>query len=373
MIATLAVLPEFGMGVIVLRDVPQKPAESGRYLSATLVLQPLLALLGVSLLIGVGLLLPYDPSVKFLLAVASISLILDALGNIYYSQLIAAEKMIATSVIAVLHIVCIIAFVGGVLLTGGGLLGLYVGTLAAGVMRWLLHWLAARQAGLRAVWPYSAVIGKLLLTSGFPIMVSGLVRQSYQHLDKVIVLSTIGEREVGYLTAAFVIVFGVTELLNTTVLVAFFPMMSRMASTPRELRRFVDRLALLTLGAGLPLAIGISLFAGRLSSLLFPGFVGTASVLEILIWHTLPIMISNLYAQLLVIEHRQTLNLIIRVASLGLNLLLNLALLPTLGVRGAAIAILIAECVGLAGVIVARLRPIPQSPPAITVTPDPVP
>ncbi len=344
MIATAAVIPEFGMGLIVLRDVAQRPAASGRYLSATLVVQPLLALVGYVGLVGVGLLLPYDAATRLLLALAAISLIVDALGNLYYSQLIAVEQMVATSAIMVTHIALLIIFVFVAVVTDGGLAGLYVATILAGLFRVGMHWAAARRAGLRATWPLDLSVVRGLFSGGWPIMLGGLLRSTYQHIDKVIVLATIGEKEAGYLTAAFVIVFGVTELLNTTVLVALFPIMSRMAQDqPGELRRLVDRLAFLTLVISLPLAVGISGLSGKLAELLFPGFTGTASVLQVLIWHTIVIMIGNLYAQVMIIERRQLQTLIIRGSALALNVVLNFYLLPRVGLPGAALAALISE------------------------------
>jgi len=348
MIATAAVIPEFGMGLIVLRDVAQRPAFAGRYLSATLVAQPLLACATYVLLVLAGLLLPYDTATRLLIMLAALSLIVDALGNLYYSQLIALEQMVATSAITVIHVGLLITFVFAVLITGGGLAGLYVATIAAGMFRVALHWIAVRRVGIRPLWPIDRVVLRSLFNGGWSIALANFVRTSYQHVDKIIVLWVLGEVYAGYLTAAFVIVFGVTELLNTTVLVALFPLMSRLAQEqPAALRRLVDQLAFLTLTAALPLAVGISSLSGKLAGLLFPGFIGTAAVLEVLIWHTIVVMIGNLYAQVMVIQHRQRRVLIIRVASLALNIILNLILLPRIGLPAAALATLVSESLAL--------------------------
>jgi O-antigen/teichoic acid export membrane protein len=355
LIATAAVIPEFGMGLIVLRDVAQHPAHSGRYLAATLVCQPLLALVGYAGLVSVGLLLPYDTPTRVLLALAAVSLIIDALGNLYYSQLIAAERMIATSVIQVIHISLLIAFVFVTLLAGGGLAGLYVATITAGLFRVALHWFAARRVGLHAHWPLDwAVVGRLF-GDGWPIMLGGFVRVAYQHVDKVIALAALGDAAAGYLTAAFVIVFGVTEILNTTVLVALFPLMSRLGKEqPAALWQLTDRLAFLTLAVALPVAIGISVLSSALSAWLFPGFAGTAAVLQVLIWHTVVIMIGNLYAQTMVIRNRQGHVLLIRGVTLALNVALNVLLLPRIGITGAAWAALVSESIGLLWLLIER-------------------
>jgi O-antigen/teichoic acid export membrane protein len=355
LIATAAVIPEFGMGLIVLRDVAQRPADSGRYLAATLICQPLLALAGYVALLFVGLLLPYDTATRLLLALAAISLIVDALGNLYYSQLIATERMVATSVIQVTHVTLLIVFVAAAVITGGGLAGLYVATITAGLFRVGLHWFAVRRAGMRATWPLDRAVTARLFREGWPIMLASLVRVAYQHVDKVIALAILGDAAAGYLTAAFVIVFGVTELLNTTVLVALFPLMSRLGKAEAgSLWHLTDQLAFLTLVGALPMAVGISGLSGALSNWLFPSFVGTAAVLQVLIWHTVVVMIGNLYAQALVILNRQRRVLIIRAITLAINAGLNFALLPRVGIAGAAVAALISESLGLAWLLFER-------------------
>ena len=77
-------------------------------------------------------------------------------------------------------------------------------------------------------------------------------------------------------------------------------------------------------------------------------------MLQVLIWHTVIVMVSNLYGQALVIRHRQRFVLIVRVVSLIINTALNLILLPKIGITGSAVAALIAEGVGLVWLLIAR-------------------
>lgn len=344
MIAMAAVLPEFGTGLIVMREVAQNPSNARKYLSATLILQMPLAILSLGLLVGASFLAPYDWGTRLLTCLAGISLITDALGNVYYSQLVAAERMTSTSIIMIVHISLTIAFVFAGVISGGGLPALYIGTILAGIFRAVLHWIAAQRIRIHTVWPVQFVIVRHLLKEGWPLAVGAFLKLAYQNLDKVIVLATIGEKEAGYLTAAFVVVFGVTELLNTTVLIALFPVMSRIVrEQPAQLQNLVDDLCLITLVLALPIVILISQLSPRLAALLFPGFTGTASVLEVLIWHTLVAMVANLYAQQLIIQAKQRSVLLIRTIALILNIVLNLLLLPRFGVPGTAIAAFVAE------------------------------
>jgi O-antigen/teichoic acid export membrane protein len=349
LIVTAAAIPEFGMGVIVLRDVAQRPRDAGRYLSATLAVQPLLALVAYVGLIVVALLLPGDTPTRLLIALAALSLIVDTLGNMCYNQLIAAEQMVATSVISVLHIVFQIAFAFTALTTGGGLPGLYLATLLAGLLRVAMFWAVMLRFGIRPAWPPDTRIVRGLFRDGFPIALNSFLNLAYQHVNKLIVFALLTREDAGYLTAAFIIVFGVVDLINNTVLIALFPAMSRLSqSQPQALRALADRLAFLTLAVTVPLGVGISALSSRLAVLLFPGFVGTAAVLEVLIWHAVLMMVGNFYAQLMIIQNRQGRLVLIQATALVLNIALNLLLLPALGVRGAGVALFISQAVILA-------------------------
>lgn len=357
MITVAATLPEFGFGLIVLRDVARHRDLAGRYLAVTLVIQPILGAIAYILLIGAGLLLPYDTPIRLLLVIAGLNVMIDTLGNMGYNQLLAAEQMIATSAILVTHILLLVSFGFAILLSGGGLAGLYVATASAGVFRVAMHWIAMRRIDVRPRWPFDGSVARHLAIAGLPLAISSFFTLAYQHIDKVLVYTLLSSRDAGNLVSAFVIVFGVVEVLNTTILTALFPMMSRMAhESPEGLRHLTERLSFLTLVITLPVGVGVSALATPLARLLFPGFLGSSQVLEVLIWHTVVMMVGNGYAQQMLVQNRQTRLLIIRVVGLIFNIVLNILLLPVLGVQGAGVAIFVSQVVMLI-LLIAAQRP----------------
>jgi O-antigen/teichoic acid export membrane protein len=348
MITTAASIPDFGMGLITLRDVARRPGDAGRYLGATVVVQPLLALVAYLGLILVVVLMPGDTPTRLLIALAGVSLIVDIVGTVCYNQLLAAERMVATSAISILHIVLQIGFAFAALAGGAGLPGLYGATILAGLLRAALFWAATLRLGLRPVWPIDAQIVRGLFRGGLPLAVNAFLYLAYQHVNKVIVFALLSSRDAGYLTAAFIIVFGVVDLLNTTVVVALYPAMSRLAqSHPDEAGKVADRLSFLTLVMTVPLGIALTSLSSKLAALLFPGFVETARVLEVLIWHAVLLMVGNFYSQLLIVQNRQSRVVIVQAIALALNIVLNFLLLPAFGVQGAGLALFIAQAVVL--------------------------
>ena len=341
-------LVNFGMGPIVIRDVARRPEQAGKYLTATLVMQSALALLAYALVNGAAALGGYPADVRAFLALAAISLLVDILGNMTNDILLAQERMVASSLAAEGHVVLLVALAGAALLAGWGLWGVYAATIAAGLARSALLWLLVLRGGVRPRWPFERAVAVPLLINGAPLALAAFLSLAYQHADKLMTARFIGPAETGHLTAAFVVVFGVVELLNTTILTATYPMMARYYGDGDRFGLMVGKLAFFTLAFILPLALIVSLFAAEIAVPLFgPGFAPTADALRILIWYALASMIANVFAQAVMVQNRQRSLLGIRAAGLTGNIALNAVLIPRLGVAGAALASLAAESVVL--------------------------
>lgn len=348
-------IPEFGMGLIVIRDVAKRPADGGRYLSAALVMQPFLAVLAYLGLLVAAVLLGYDAELRALLALAAISLLIDALGNMCHNQLIAIERMVITAIISTAHITLLIILAAIALALDAGLWGLYAATITAGTLRSVVYWIVAwRRFGIRPVFPVDREVARSLVQNGWPLALSAFLTLTYQHVDKLLSTALIGADDTGQLTAGFVVVFGVIDLLSTTVLVAVFPLMSRVYSDGlREMFDFMlEKLSFFNLVLSLPIGIYASLLAVPLAAWVFgEGYTRTADVLQVLIWYTVVTMVFNVFAKAMLIQNRQRQLLLIRTGGLALNVVLNLLLLPQIGVTGAAVATLIAESVILVMVL----------------------
>ncbi len=341
-----AAIPEFGMGLIVIRDVANKPREAGRYLAATLTMQPALAAVGYLVLTVAALLFGYSVELRALLAFAAINLLIDAFGNMCHNQLLAVERMVIPALISAGHVAVLVVLAAAALAADAGLWGLYTATLIAGILRSGMYWFVLLRLGTRPAWPADRALMRLLLVNGWPIALTSFLAMAYQHADKLITTALIGETGTGQLTAGFVIVFGVIELLSTTILVAVFPIMSRAYGSGQNAMFLflMEKLAFFNLMVSLPIAVYTTLLAVPLSSLLFSAdFTRTADVLQVLIWYTVVTMVANVFAQALLIMNRQRRLLVIRVSGLSANIVLNLLLLPRIGVQGAAVASLCAE------------------------------
>jgi len=352
-----ATLTAFGTGPIVVRDVARRPEQAGEYVAAALVTHTLFGLGAYLTLNGLALALGYDENIRALTAVAAVSLFVDLFGNVAYDVLLGREKMVIASSVDVAHIAVRIALAGAALALGFGLIGVYIMTIMSGLGRAAALWIGLRGGGVSARFPVTRSLVRALILNGAPLAVGALINITYTQIDKLMTTSTLTTADTGHLNAAFVIIARVIELLSTTVLTALYPILSRAFAPHADLaadanatfRFLVEKLAFFSLLIALPLAIAMTLFAGALATPLFgDDFAPTADLLRVLIWYALITLIVNVFAQGMMAQNRQRRLLIVRFGGLALKLTLNLLLLPTIGVIGAAVASGCAEVLVLA-------------------------
>nr|MBA3871901.1 flippase [Anaerolineae bacterium] len=339
-------ISSFGMSPFVIRDVAQSPQKAGKYLTTTLFVQTVLALVSYVLLNIAAAAGGYSEVVRVFLALSAINLIIDTIGNMCFDLLLAREKMVTTSIVSIAHVITLIVLAGIGLLGGYSLFGIYAGVTVAGILRSTALWILAWRNGIRPEWPFDRQLAKRLIINSAPLALSAFISLAYQQVDKLVTNRLIGDSETGYLVAAFVIFFGVVELLNTTILTAFYPLMSRSYGDGKndQFGFMVEKLAFFTLLICLPITLVISLFGHWLTMPFWrDNLRPAADVLSILIWYALVAMVGNNLSQAMLVQNRQRRLLFIRVCGLGINLVLLAILLPRLGVHGAPLSSLVAE------------------------------
>ena len=345
MIVTAASLASFSMGLIVIRDVAREPGRAGKYWSAMLFSQTLLALLAY---IGMnGFAIGYSESLRAFAALAGLNLFIDLFGNMGYDLLLAREQMVKTSAVEVGHIILRIALAMLALSLGWGLLGVYGAAICSGLLRSMALTAFNLRAGLRPEFPLDRRIAKPLLINSAPLALSAFLTLAYNHSDKLMTTGILGETVTGYLTAAFVINFGLIELLSTSVLVAAYPLLSRSYDDGRNpvFGFIIEKLALYMLIVGLPMALCISILADKIIlPLLGEAYAPSAGILRLLIWYTAITIFGNVFSKGLLVQNRQRRLLMIRALGLALNISLTAILLFNWGdPRGAVIASIIGE------------------------------
>ncbi|MDQ7025760.1 MAG: flippase [Anaerolineae bacterium] len=350
-----APIASLSMGMIAIREIARKPEAIGQYAASMVFSQTVLSIVAYVIVVGASY-IAYDsvnPAIVAFTAIAGISLIVDIFGNIAHDLLIAQERMIITSTMEILQIILRVGLAAYALWAGWGLFGIYMATIAAGLIRSISLWTIHVLRGLRLKFPLQwDVITLPLLMNASPLAFAAMLSLGYDHADKLMMTGFLGEIDTAILSPAFLIHFGVIELLSTTVLVAIFPLMSRMYGDGKgeSFGFVVEKLARFMLMVALPIVLVLAVFADDVILFIYPDrFLPTIGILRIYVWYTLFTMVGNVFSKALIIQNRQTYTLWVRGASLTLNIILNAYLLWRFrDPRGAAVASVGAEILAFA-------------------------
>lgn len=351
LLAIAAAIPDLGMGSIMIRDIVRMPAKADRYLRASLCLHVLLALAAWPIVLTAGWLIGFEIGVRRLLAFAALSLLIDAIGTVAYERLIAAERMTQAALIGSVHVILLVAAGAAALGAGGGLWGVYLAITGTGVVRALLYWRVIRRAGW---WPPARVdrtIARQLVVHGGPLGLAAFLSLAFLHADKLIVTALEGPAATGQLLAAFVIAFGITQLLGSNVQVAAMPVLARASRTRMPV--MVEHLLIVMMFAAVPTAIVLATTAEPIVQLLFgEGYDQTAATLQVMGAYVVIRLVGGLMVQMLTLLEEHVHVLVGRAGGLIVNLIVTVLLLPAIGITGAAIGMVVGEVV----VVAAALR-----------------
>jgi len=195
-----------------------------------------------------------------------------------------------------------------------------------------------REAGatVRAALPLGAAHGLALMSFNFDSLLLGMLR---------------GPAAVGLYSAAYKPVT-VLLALPVTYFVGLFPVLSRTwADGPAAFDAVVQRSLRLAATFAVPVGVGGTFVAAPVLDLLFGvRYAAAAPAMQILVWSAVLVILRGTFRQGLNAAGRAVVDLRCAGLATGLNVLLNLAVIPVWGFMGAAVATLASEVVWLLAV-----------------------
>lgn len=345
----LAVLSNFGFFVALgletlgARDVARFPrrtrALAAQIVSLRLVLAAL-ALLGLGLLLAA---LDKPTVIKLVIAIhggwlVAIALNLDFVYQGHARMGLVALREIAVSLLTLIGVVVLVRDSSQVVLASAVTIGAMVAGALLIVQRCRRDFAAPSLRWNPRIW-------RILVRAAVPIAIVGALGTFYRNLDVVMLGLMRNAVDVGLYTAAFK--FFMTGLAPTMILVAVFT--PTLAAADRDddargaaLARF---LTAMTAAMAPVAAIGI-VFAGDLIGFLFgPTYMGADGVVRLLMATAWMACLHFCFSYPLLMWHRQSQVIPPLALATVMNFGLNLALIPTFGIEGAAAGTLIAETV----------------------------
>jgi PST family polysaccharide transporter len=344
-VALFSVCANLGLDSIVIRDIARDSACSEESLGTALALK--LAGAFVTLLLSVAaiaVLRPQDYLSLVIVTIIASGTFFQAFDTIdfwYQSQVRSKfavyarnPAFLAISLVKVLLIVLeapLVAFawagLGEIALGACGLVLVYRGT-GGRLSAWRFSW--------------SRAVG--LLRESWPLFLSGAFVLLYIKIDQIMIGQMLGDERLGVYSAA-VRLTEVWYFIPVAITSSVFPaIVSAKKTGEAKYYDSLEQLYLLMVWLALGVAIPITVFAEPIVELVFgPEYRDGATVLAIQCWSGLFIFAGLVSNHWYLLENLSHYTLYRHLLGAGMNIAINLVLIPRYGIDGAAIATLITQ------------------------------
>lgn len=345
----LKTISDFGLSVLVTREVATVPTRAARLLGVTTVLR-LIVLVLLGPLVGIYL---YAGRHWFHLAPESVSAIVllylslvpssysEAINSVFNGH----ERMHLPAVLTVFTNLSRFGFGLAALFLGFGVPGLAAVSVLVTSLSAVGFRIGLRHLGIRPVWVFPLDEVKRLVTLAWPLLLNGLLLTLFFRLDTFIIQASHGDHALGIYDAAYKFA-NLLLLIPSYFVLAIFPILSRQAGSER-LSQSLELAAKFLLLLAWPIVLATLALAPLMIRILGGSafLPDSATVLRVLVWFT-PLHYVNGVAQYAVIAVNQQRQLARAYAlAAAFNLLANLLLVPRFGYLAAAVTTVLTEIV----------------------------
>jgi len=191
-------------------------------------------------------------------------------------------------------------------------------------------------------WTYDPALAKKLLAFSWPLIISGIMVALYMKIDAIMLQNMKGVKEAG----AYQTVASLSEAWNfvpSVIVTSLFPaILNARRDDPDRYNKRIQNLYDLMVYLSVPVAIVITFASPLIYKLYKHEYAYAAPVLSVHIWSGVFVFLGAASSQYLIAENFNTLTFIRTGFGALVNIVLNLILIPKMGMMGAAIATLAA-------------------------------
>ncbi len=340
-----SVIADFGLAPLLIRETAklrEQAQDTIRSIIGAKFILSCVALLAINI---VALTFPYPTITKQLIALASLSMILESWNLVLYGILRGWQRLEyeALGIIIGQATTVALGLIGALVFHSLHLLviALVIGNGAS--FLWALS-----IVGWRLRVPLAPVFSparlRLLAITVLPFALAAIFTRVTGFIDSILVSLLGTETMVGLYSVPFKVTFSL-QFIPLAFAAALLPAMSALSKESHEqlARTYVKSTTLLFFLA-LPIALGIALLADPLIPLLFGAqYLPAVPAIRVMIFSIVFLFFNFPIGSLLVATNRQAINTTLLGVAMTINIITNIIAIPILGILGPALAALLAN------------------------------
>ena len=347
-VAIFAIFTDWGMSPYAVREMAQDRAETSWLLPNIVAIRVLLSLIITVIAPLTALWSGKESDMVLGILIASGGLVLYAFQGPLDSALTARERLDLTSAFTLINQLVFWGLGVLLLINGLGFIGLIIASLAGVALVALLSgWTLFRLGVGRLV--LSARRWRRLFLDALPFGVSSISYVFMQRFDTVLMSFLLTDADVGWYNVPWTLI-NMILLIAQSIAIAMYPSMVRShTDNPKSLPQVVWQSIKYLLIVCLPITVGGTVLADRIIIALYEkSYTNSIPVLQIILWALPSLFLLELLGRLASTLHLERPAAKINVINAGITVVLNLILVPTLGILGAALALLSGRMIRLA-------------------------
>lgn len=191
-------------------------------------------------------------------------------------------------------------------------------------------------------WKFNNNLAREILKNSWPLMLASAASYIYIRIDQVMIGALMGKYEVGIYAAAVKLV-EVWYFIPGIICSSVFPAIINAKKTNIEMyHRRLKNLYILMAALAILMAIPVTFLAKPIIYILFgSGYLDSVNILQIYIWSSIGLFLGTAISQYLMSENLVKTIFYLNFLTMASNIILNLILIPLLGISGSAWATLI--------------------------------
>lgn len=346
-VAIFAIFTDWGMAPYAVREMAEYPRKTSWLLPNIVAIRLVLSLIItiIAPLSAYWLGKEYETVMGIL--IASAGLLIYAFHGPLNSTLTARERLDYTAMFSVVNQLVFWGLGVFLLINGMGFIGLVVASLGGAAVTALLSGWALFKLNIGHLvlsvrrWPR-------LLLDALPFGVSDIAYIFMQRFDTVLMSFVLTDAAVGWYNVPYTLI-NMTLLIAQSIAIAMYPSMVRgYKADPESLQHVIQRSIKYLLIICLPLAVGGTLLAHRIIITLYTDeFANSVPVLQLMLWALPSLFLLELLGRVANTLHLERAAARVNIINASITVLLNLVLIPTLGVVGGALAWIVGRTIRL--------------------------
>ncbi|MHB0913141.1 MAG: flippase [Armatimonadota bacterium] len=335
---------DFGLNTYAVRSVSRDPALGRDYLSTIVAWKTLLSVAVMLLLVPVSLVLTKAPDTRIAIYALGLAIVLRSFKSTTHAFFRAYERFDLVLLTTYTERVTVLVVCGAILLGSRSLIPFAFAFALARVPDLIYSfWLVHRKI-VRLSWRFNRSLVREIQMKALPLGSMNIVIVLYSYIGTVILGLFRPPAEVGWYGAAYRVYEGLTTFPFILVTV-LLPRLSRLFVEERGRHAGLTLKVVRYLFIAAPLVAGSAGFAARPVVLAMYGreYLPAVAILQVLSVAALFMFVNWTINTMLVSADGEKISLRITATGLGVMCAANLALVPLLGVVGAAWAVVVSE------------------------------